>query len=212
LRIATSPKRELKIIRLQEELSRQHKGSARRAKTKTTLGRTYAKVADRRRDWVEKTTTRLVRDFDVIVLENLNVTGMLKRPKAKPDPERPGAFLPNGARSKGGLNQSIARSCWGLFLRRLQDKAALCGVEVILVDPAYSSLQCRRCGHIDKANRESQAEFRCVARDHSNHADLNAAENILARGLALASARGHRACARVSRSKSTAARTSVPAA
>jgi transposase len=134
--------------------------------------------------------------------------GMLKTPRAKPDPEQPGAFLPNGARAKAGLNRGISRSCWSLFLRRLQDKAALCGVEVILVDPAYTSLQC----HSAAENRESQAVFLCVACGHSNHADLNAAENILARGLAPAPARGHRVHARVSRRSPVAAGTSGLAA
>ena len=135
LRIATSPKLEAKATRLRRQLACQQKGSGRRARTKAQLSRTTARITDRRRDWVEKISTRLVTDYDVVVLEDLKVKGMLKTPKPKPDPEKPGNFLANRARAKAGLNRSISRSCWSLFLRRLRDKAAVAGVEVILVDP-----------------------------------------------------------------------------
>jgi transposase len=55
---------------------------------------------------------------------------------------------------------------------------------VIYVDPRHSSQQCRQCGHIASESRESQAVFRCVACGHEDHADANAAKNVLARGLA----------------------------
>ncbi len=150
-----------------------------------------ARAADRRKDWIEKTTTELVRAHDVIVLEDLRITNMVKRPKPKPDPEQAGAFLANRAKAKGGLNRSIHRSCWGLFAQRLQDKATASGVTIIKVNPAYSSVGCRACGHTAGENRESQAEFRCVSCGHESHADTNAAQIILARGLALAPTPGH---------------------
>ncbi len=57
-----------------------------------------ARVAgSRRTDRAEKISTRLVRDNDIVVLENLNITGMIRKPKPKPDPGQPGAFLPNRA-------------------------------------------------------------------------------------------------------------------
>ncbi len=93
------------------------------------------------------------------------------------------AFLPNRAKAKAGLNRSIHRSCWGLFAQRLQDKAQVSGVTVIKVNPAYSSVECRACGHKATENRESQAEFRCVTCGYTNHADTNAAQIVLARGL-----------------------------
>lgn len=190
-RIPTTPKLESKVVRLNRQLARQKKGSARRAKTKVERARALAKITDRRRDWVEKTSTRLVRDYDVIVLEDLHVKNMVRAPKPKLDPECPGAYLPNGAKSKAGLNRSIHRSCWGLFLQRLQDKTASSGVQVLLVNPAYTSQQCRHCGHTASENRKSQAVFECVRCGHVNHADTNAAENIVARGLALAPTPGH---------------------
>jgi putative transposase len=154
-------------------------------------------VRDRRRNWIEIQTTRLVRDHDLVAVENLNVKGMVRRPKPKPDPEQPGAFLPNGAASKSGLNRSIHEQGWSIWLSRLRDKAHASGVEVADVNPRHTSQQCRACSHIAAANRESQAVFCCESCGHEAHADRNAAENILARalvtrkmGLALAPTRG----------------------
>jgi putative transposase len=83
------------------------------------------------------------------------------------------------------LNRGILASCWGLLATRTAHKAAASGAVVLYVDPKYSSQQCRQCGHIASSSRESQAVFRCVACGHEDHADANAAKNILARGLAL---------------------------
>lgn len=126
-----------------------------------------------------------VRSHDVIVLEKLNTPGMVRRPAPKPDPGKPGAFLPNRARAKAGLNRGILASCWVLLARRLEQKAAASGVQVVFADPRFSSQQCRICGHTAPASRESQAVFRCVSCGHADHADANAARNILARGLAV---------------------------
>jgi putative transposase len=128
---------------------------------------------------------RLVRQHDVIVLEKLNTTGMTRRPAPKPDPQRAGAFLPNRARAKAGLNRGILASCWGTLGRRLAQKAAASGVVVIYVDPRFTSQQCHACGHTSTGNRESQAAFLCQSCGHADHADANAARNILARGLLL---------------------------
>jgi putative transposase len=62
-------------------------------------------------------------------------------------------------------------------------KARLVGVPVVLVDPRDTSRTCAECGHCEKANRRSQAEFRCLACDHSTNADLNAARNVRARAV-----------------------------
>jgi hypothetical protein len=87
---------------------------------------------DRRRNWIEIQTTRLVSDHDLIAVESLNVKGMVRRPNPKPDPAAPGAFLPNGASAK---NRSIHRQGWSQWLRRLDEKAQASGVHVARVDP-----------------------------------------------------------------------------
>ena len=175
-----------RYLGLQRRMSRQRIGSRRREKTRFAMARITARVTDRRRDWAEKISTRLVREHDLIVLEKLNTAGMVRRPAARPDPERAGAFLPNRASAKAGLNRGILASCWGILGRRLEQKAAASGCRVVYVSPRFTSQQCRACGHIASSSRESQAVFRCVNCGHADHADANAARNILARGLSLA--------------------------
>ncbi|MEU3456612.1 transposase [Micromonospora sp. NPDC006766] len=63
-------------------------------------------------------------------------------------------------------------------------KAGRAGVAVVHVDPAYTSQGCCACGHIAKANRPNQATFRCTSCGFAEHADVNAARNIAARGAA----------------------------
>lgn len=174
---------ERKARKLAARISRARRGSKRRDAAKAALAKVHVQAADRRKNWIEKTTTTLVREHDVIVLENLRIKNMVRRPKPKPDPDHPGSFLPNQARAKAGLNRSIHRSCWGLFAQRLHDKASVSGVTVLKVNPAYSSVECRACGHTASENRESQAVFRCIDCGHENHADTNAARNVLARGI-----------------------------
>ena len=73
---------------------------------------------------------------------------MVRKPKPRPAPDQPGAFLPNRRRQKAGLNRGILASCWGLLATRTEQKAAASGAVVIYVNPKYSSQQCRQCGHI----------------------------------------------------------------
>ena len=179
------PGEQVRFLALARRLSRQKKGSARRARTKTQLGALHARLADRRTDWVEQTTTTLIRDFDLIAIEALATVNMVRAPKPKPDPDDPGVFLANGARAKAALNKAIYASCWGKLADRLGDKAtrATSPVLVIAVNPRNTSRQCKACGHVAAKNRQSQAVFTCVACGHTAHADTNAAENILDRAL-----------------------------
>jgi putative transposase len=173
-----------RYLALQKRMSRQQKGSRKREKTRRAMAAITAKVTDRRKDWAEKISTRLVRDHDLIAFEKLRIKDMVRKPKPKPVSDQPGAFLPNRRRQKAGLNRGILASCWGLLATRTEQKAAASGAVVIYIDPRYSSQQCRACGHIASSSRESQAVFRCVACGHEDHADVNAAKNVLARGLA----------------------------
>ncbi len=174
----------VRYLALQRRHARQAKGSKRREKTRLAMARITAKVTDRRKDWAEKISTRLVKEHDLIVFEKLNTPGMTRKPKPKPDPQQPGAFLPNRARSKAGLNKGILASAWGTLATRARQKAEASGCTVLYVDPRFTSQQCHACGHTAKGNRESQAAFLCERCGHSDHADANAARNILARGLA----------------------------
>ncbi|KQY64658.1 MULTISPECIES: RNA-guided endonuclease InsQ/TnpB family protein [unclassified Nocardioides] len=140
------------------------------------------RLEDRRMNWVEKTTTELASTYDLIAVEDLRVSNMVRRAKPKPDPDEPGVFLPNGARAKAALNMAILASCWGKLLTRVEQKMP--EGHVVRVDPKNTSRTCAACGHCAPGNRESQAVFECEACGHQAHADTNAAINILARALA----------------------------
>jgi transposase len=166
-----------RLKHLQRRLARCRRGSNRRRRVKASIAKLYAKAGDGRKDWVEKTSTDLARRFDVIRVEDLRITQMARRPKPKPDPDRPGRFLANRGRAKAGLNRGILANGWGELVSRLEQKAA---GRVEKVKAAYTSQTCSACGHCAPDNRENQAVFRCVACGHQANADVNAAVNIAA--------------------------------
>ena len=182
-----------RYLALQRRIERQYNRSAKRERTRRAMAAIAVDVAGRKRDWAEKISTRLVTSHDLIALENLNIKGMTRKPAPKPDPDQADSFLPNRARAKAGLNRGILASCWGYLGQRIKQKAAASGTTAVFVDPRFTSQQCRMCGYIAPENRESQAAFRCQSCGHEDHADANAARNILARGLILvpAHAPGH---------------------
>jgi putative transposase len=170
-----------RLVRLQRRLARTTRGSNRRERVKRAIARLRARAADRRKDWVETTSTDLARRFDRIRVEKLNVPGMTR--SARGTVEAPGRKM----RRKAGLNRRILASGWGLLVARLKHKAQ---GRIDEVDAAYSSQECSACGHIAAESRESQARFRCVACGHGAHADVNAAININNRGRTTLAARG----------------------
>jgi hypothetical protein len=94
--------------RLQRKLARQVKGSNRRNKTKLAIAKLSAKESDRRKDWIEKTTTELVRNYDLIALEDLKVKNMTR--SAKGTSETPG----KNVAQKRGLNRAILEQLTGI--------------------------------------------------------------------------------------------------
>ncbi|WP_081665105.1 RNA-guided endonuclease TnpB family protein [Mycobacterium sp. UM_CSW] len=161
-----------RLRRLQRRLSRAQRGSNRRARTKRAIARLRARDADRRRDWVEKTTTDLASRFDTIRVEDLNVRTMTRSARGTRD--RPGTNVAQ----KRGLNREISRQGWGLLVARLKHKAS---GRLDFVPAAYTSQRCSHCGHVAPENRKSQAVFQCVACDAGPcNADVNAARNIAA--------------------------------
>jgi putative transposase len=176
---------------LQRRLARQVKGSNRSIQTRLAIGRLRAKERDRRKDWIEKTSTRLVRANDVIVLESLQVRRMTR--SAKGTRERPG----RNVRQKAGLNRSILASGWGELARRLREKAEASGVWFVEVPPAFTSQTCAGCWSVRREHRESQAVFHCQDCGRWANADVNAAMVIRERGIRmLAPAAGHVVAAR----------------
>lgn len=163
--------------RLARRLSRAKRGGNRRQQAKARLAKVKTHDADRRKDWAEKASTDIARRFDLIRIEDLRIKNMTRKPAPKPDPDRPGAYLPNGARAKAGLDRAILNSGWGLFAQRLEQKAP---GRVEKVHPAYTSQRCSACGYIAAESRESQSRFRCGACTYTGNADVNAARNIAA--------------------------------
>jgi putative transposase len=157
---------------LQQRLARCKRGSRRRAKTKRAIAKLKARDRDRRKDWVEKTTTDLARRFDVIRVEDLDVRAMTR--SARGSVEQPGT----GVAQKRGLNRAISRSGWGQLVARLRHKAL---GRVEQVPAAYTPQRCSACGHVAPGNRKSQAVFECESCIAGRcNADVNAARNIAA--------------------------------
>lgn len=177
-----SPGETQRKIRLQRQLARQRKGSARRERTKRAIARLSAREADRRNDWIEQTTTRMVREFDRITIEDLQVKNMVR--SASGTIEEPGTNVAQ----KRGLNRSIHRQAWAKWRTRLEQKAAAATeqCQVIAINPRGTSQRCACCGHTEPDNRESQAVFVCRACGHRANADVNAANNLNAAGHAVA--------------------------
>jgi putative transposase len=166
---ALLPKESERMLRMQRRLARARKGSNRRAVVKLQIARLGAREADRRKDWIEKTSTALARSFDLIRVENLNVEAMTRSARGTVD--APGVNV----RQKAGLNRAIRSKGWGQLVVRLEQKAPR---RVEKVNPAHTSQTCNACKHCAPENRESQAVFLCVACGHQANADVNAARNI----------------------------------
>ena len=172
-----------RLTAAQRDLVRKKRGSNRRKKSVAKVARLHGKVRRQRLDHAHKIALALVRDYDLIVHEKLQITHMTARPRPRPDGN--GGYQPNGAAAKSGLNKSIHDAAWGVFLRMLTAKAESAGRQVIAVDPRRTSQRCAKCGHTAAGNRVTQAEFRCLTCGHQANADVNAARNILRAGLAL---------------------------
>ena len=166
-----TPREHKRLRRLKRRLTRAKRSSNRRERVRLTVARLKARETDRRKDWAEKASTDLARRFDIVRVENLNVTSMTR--SARGTAGAPG----RNVRQKSGLNREIMRSGWGLLVRRLEDKAP---GRVEKVNPAFTSQRCSACRHVDAKSRESQARFVCTACGFACNADVNAARNIAA--------------------------------
>jgi len=170
---------ERRLTKAQRELARKQRGSAGRRLAAARVAAIHRKVARQRRDLHHQLSRRLVDAFDVICVEDLNIAGM--RRSARGTRGAPGVKVA----AKRGLNRSIQDAGWAQLLRFISYKAEEAGRDMIAVNPRLTSQTCAACGHVEGANRVSQAEFRCRRCAHQAHADVNAACNILRAGLAL---------------------------
>jgi putative transposase len=90
----------------QQRLTRAKRGSKNRGRCRATVAARHRKIASCRRDFHHKAARELVGTYDLLVVEDLAIANMLQRAKPVADLDSPGAFLPNGARAKSGLNRS----------------------------------------------------------------------------------------------------------
>ncbi|HSV83037.1 MAG TPA: transposase [Ramlibacter sp.] len=166
---------ERRMKRLQQALSRKQKASKNRRKARQRVAACHQRIAAVRRDFLQKSTTQLVRENALIAIEDLSVKHMTASAAGTVD--APG----KNVRAKTGLNRSIRRNGWSMARAMLKYKTAWAGVMLVPVPPAYTSQTCSACGHVAAESRKTQAVFSCVACGHAENADRNAARNILAR-------------------------------
>ncbi len=156
------------LAHVQRKLARQQKGSNRHRETKERLARLHLRISNIRENALHELTSELVgvgRPADqrpsMIVIEDLQVKNML---------------------ANRHLAQHISDAGWREMRRQLEYKCEWWGVELVVVKAAYTSQTCSSCGHVNADNREGK-RFCCVACGHEADADLNAARNILAKGV-----------------------------
>lgn len=156
---------ENKIVRLQRVLSKRKKGSKNRDKARLKLAIAYEKLGNKRKDYLHKLTTRLVRENDVICIEDLNVSGMLKNHSL--------------AKSVGDCSFSMIRSM-------LSYKCDWYGRKFIVIDRwCPTSKRCSHCGHVMPTMGLNVREWVCPKCNTYHDRDINAAKNILDEGLKL---------------------------
>ncbi|MFF0412988.1 RNA-guided endonuclease InsQ/TnpB family protein [Kitasatospora sp. NPDC004745] len=130
-------------------------------------------MRNRRADFCAQTASTLATRNAVVVLEDLRIRDMTASAAGTRD--KPG----RNVRQKAGLNRAILDKGWHLLEQALRNAARTTGTSVVLVNPAYTSQTCHACKNVDPKSRKSQAVFECTACRHQDHADVNAAKNIL---------------------------------
>ncbi len=153
-----------RLAKAQRVLAKKQKGSANRAKARAKVAHIHARIADRRRDHLHKLSTRLVRENQVIAIEDLSVRNMVRN---------------------HSLARAISDASWSEFRSMLEYKAGWYGRTVVAVDRFYpSSKTCSACGRINDSMPLQVREWTCLC-GVSHDRDVNAAKNIQAAGLAV---------------------------
>jgi putative transposase len=175
-------KAEQELKKAQRRVSRRQKGSTRRRKAVKVLAKKHQTVKRQRHDFHHKTALALVRQYDVIYLEDLQVSNLSRRPKTKPNGN--GGYEHNGASAKAGLNKSIHDAGWYRFRQILTFKAEWAGKRVEAVPPAYTSQDCSGCGERVEKSLSVRTHV-CTNCGLILDRDENAARNIQWAGQAL---------------------------
>ncbi|WP_372512094.1 RNA-guided endonuclease InsQ/TnpB family protein [Frankia umida] len=153
-----------RLVRAQRELSRKKKGSANRAKARLKVARMHGRIADRRRDHLHKLSTRIIRENQTVVIEDLAVQNMVRN---------------------HSLARAISDAGWRDLRTMLEYKAGWYGRDVVAVDRWYpSSKTCSSCGTLVEKLPLNIREWVCAC-GAVHDRDVNAARNVLAAGLAV---------------------------
>ncbi|MFJ7208357.1 RNA-guided endonuclease InsQ/TnpB family protein [Streptomyces sp. NPDC098789] len=155
-----------RLTRAQRELARKEKGSRNRFKARVKVARIHARVADRRRDALHQLSTRLVRDNQTLVIEDLPVRNML---------------------GNHALARSVSDAGWAMLRSMLEYKCAWYGRELIVIDRWFPSTKlCSSCGRLADVLPLGVRRWTCGGCGTTHDRDVNAAVNLLAAGLAVA--------------------------
>jgi len=158
-------KNEAKLAKWSRRLAKKEKGSANRKKAKLKVARMHAKMADSRRDFLHKLSTRLINENQVIAIESLSVKNMQKN---------------------RCLAKSISDASWSEFTRQLEYKAQWYGRTLVGIDKWFpSSKRCSDCGHTVAKMPLKIRSWTCPECGAIHDRDINAARNVLAAGLAV---------------------------
>jgi putative transposase len=154
-----------RLAKAQRELARKVKGSANREKARRKVARVYARITDRRADTLHKLSTRIIRENQTVIIEDLSVRNMVRN---------------------RSLARAISDASWSEFRRMLEYKADWYGRAVIAVDRFYpSSKTCSACGAIAAKMPLDVWEWECASCGASHDRDVNAAKVIRAGGLSV---------------------------
>lgn len=149
-------------------LARKKKGSNSWTRQCKKLALLHHKIANVRKDFLHKESTKIAKACHTVYMEDLKIKSMVKSNVSKP----------------------ISDAGWGLFRTMLSYKT-----NVVAINPKFTSQTCNECGEKDAKSRVSQSEFACTKCGHISNADINAAKNILSKGITFVRQREAKACA-----------------